>query len=46
MHLEYFEIVDDKDLRSVSDWKDKVNKVGCIAVHLGEVRLIDNLIFD
>ena len=46
MHLEYFEIVDDKDLRPVSDWKDKVNKVGCIAVHLGEVRLIDNLIFD
>lgn len=46
MHLEYFEIVDDKALRPVFDWKEKVNKVGCLAVQLGSVRLIDNLIFD
>jgi pantoate--beta-alanine ligase len=44
--LEYFEIVEDKELRPVMDWEEKVNKVACIAVQLGGVRLIDNLIFD
>lgn len=46
MHLSYFEIVEDKELRPVMDWREKVNKVGCIAVEIGGVRLIDNLIFD
>lgn len=46
MKLEYFEIVEDKGLRPVKDWHEKVNKVGCLAVQLGGVRLIDNLIFD
>lgn len=46
MKLEYFEIVEDKALKQVKEWDEKVNKVGCIAVQLGEVRLIDNLIFD
>jgi len=46
MQLEYFEIVEDKALRPVHDWKEKVNKVGCMAVQIGSVRLIDNLIFD
>ena len=46
MHLEYFEIVEDKELRPVIDWKEKVNKVGCLAVQLGGVRLIDNMNFD
>jgi pantoate--beta-alanine ligase len=46
LHLEYFEIVEDKGLRPVSDWNENVNKVACIAVQLGPVRLIDNLIFD
>ena len=46
MHLAYFEIVEDKELRPVLDWQEKVNKVGCIAVEIGGVRLIDNLIFD
>jgi pantoate--beta-alanine ligase len=45
-HLEYFEIVDDKDLRPVTHWDEAVNKVGCIAVQLGEIRLIDNLNFN
>jgi pantoate--beta-alanine ligase len=44
--LEYFEIVDDKDLRPVTHWGEAVNKVGCIAVQLGEIRLIDNLNFN
>jgi pantoate--beta-alanine ligase len=46
MHLEYFEIVEDKELRPVIDWKEKVNKVGCLAVQLSGVRLIDNMNFD
>ena len=46
MRLEYFEIVEDKGLTSIQTWDEKVNKVGCLAVHLGEVRLIDNLNFD
>ena len=44
--LEYFEIVEDKELRSVIDWSEKVNKVACLAVLLGGVRLIDNMNFD
>ena len=46
MRLEYFEIVEDKGLTSIQTWDEKVNKVGCLAVHLGGVRLIDNLNFD
>lgn len=46
MRLEYFEIVEDKGLTSIQTWEEKVNKVGCLAVHLGKVRLIDNLYFD
>ena len=45
MQLEYFEIVDDKDLQPVVSWEGQVNKVGCLAVQLGGIRLIDNLIF-
>ncbi len=44
--LDYFEIVEDKALISVKDWSEGVNKVGCIAVVLGGVRLIDNMFFD
>jgi len=46
LKLEYYEIVEDKELRPVMDWQEEVNKVACIAVQLGGVRLIDNLIFD
>jgi pantoate--beta-alanine ligase len=46
MELEYFEIVDDKELTPVKQWDDKVNKVGCLAVLLGGVRLLDNLNFN
>lgn len=46
MKLEYFEIVDDQNLTPLSDWTEAVNKVACIAVHLGEIRLIDNIYFD
>jgi pantoate--beta-alanine ligase len=46
LEIEYFEIVEDKSLRSISSWFEPVNKVGCIAVLLGGVRLIDNMIFN
>jgi len=46
MELEYFEIVEDKGLTAIEEWDEKVNKVACLAVLLGEVRLIDNLKFD
>lgn len=46
IQLDYFEIVEDKELRPILNWEEKVNKVGCIAVQLGDIRLIDNLIFD
>ena len=46
LNLEYFEIVEDKGLMSIDEWNTSVNKVACLAVHLGEVRLIDNLNFD
>jgi pantoate--beta-alanine ligase len=45
LQTEYFEIVDDKELITVDDWDAKVNKIGCIAVHCGKVRLIDNVTF-
>jgi pantoate--beta-alanine ligase len=44
--FEYFQIVNDIDLRKIKTWSEKSNKVGCVAVHLGRVRLIDNIIFD
>ncbi|GMT45928.1 MAG: pantothenate synthetase [bacterium] len=41
--LEYFDIVDDKTLRPVDAWNDKVGTIACVAVWLGSVRLIDNI---
>jgi pantoate--beta-alanine ligase len=45
LKVEYFEIVNDMDLQPVKDWNEKSNKVGCIAVKTGKVRLIDNIRF-
>jgi pantoate--beta-alanine ligase len=45
MQAEYFEIVDDQNLKQVNNWQEPNNKVGCIAVQLSEVRLIDNIYF-
>ncbi|MCK9411634.1 MAG: pantoate--beta-alanine ligase [Prolixibacteraceae bacterium] len=45
LKIEYFEIVDELTLKTVSSWKRKGTKVGCIAVFAGKVRLIDNIIF-
>lgn len=43
--VEYFEIVDDTTLEQIKDWKESNNKVGCITVQVGKVRLIDNVTF-
>ena len=43
LEVEYFEIVDDKYLQPITSWEEKNNKVGCIAVKVGKVRLIDNI---
>ena len=44
--VEYFEIVDEKDLvpvRSTADFKKGTRYFGCIAVKAGKIRLIDNV---
>ena len=46
LETEYFEIVDDETLKSIESWDQPLNKVGCLAVFCGEVRLIDNLDFN
>lgn len=45
LEVEYFEIVDDTDLRPIKDWNENKNKVGCIAVYADKIRLIDNIVF-
>ncbi|NOX47358.1 MAG: pantoate--beta-alanine ligase [Chlorobi bacterium] len=44
MQLEYFEIVDMYSLKILNAWAESNNIIACIAVHVGEVRLIDNMI--
>jgi pantoate--beta-alanine ligase len=41
--VEYFEIVDDTYLKPVLSWNESNIKVGCIAVRVGKIRLIDNI---
>ncbi len=45
LNVEYFEIVDESSLEPIDNWSQKGEKVGCIAVHVGKVRLIDNIRF-
>ncbi|MBL7968175.1 MAG: pantoate--beta-alanine ligase [Prolixibacteraceae bacterium] len=45
LDTEYFEIVDSVTLQPVKSWSDQCKKVGCIAVHCGKIRLIDNIEF-
>lgn len=42
--LEYLEVADAENLLPVEEWKPGNRYVACIAVHLGNVRLIDNVI--
>ncbi|MCF8373753.1 MAG: pantoate--beta-alanine ligase [Bacteroidales bacterium] len=41
--FEYFRIVDDTSLQATLSWDEPGQKVACIAVHVGPVRLIDNI---
>lgn len=41
---EYFEIVDMDDLTPIEQWKDTNRSILCVAVYLGQVRLIDNIV--
>lgn len=45
LNTEYFEIVDSATLQPIKSWDDPCSKVGCIAVHCGKIRLIDNVEF-
>ena len=46
LDLEYFEIVEDKDLKLIKNWDSKENIVACVAIFCGKVRLIDNIVFN
>jgi len=41
--LEYFDIVNENNLKNIKSWDEKCNKIGCIAAWLNDVRLIDNI---
>ncbi len=45
LKVEYFEIVDVRHLKPVRNWTGKSCKIGCIAVKIGNIRLIDNMNF-
>jgi pantoate--beta-alanine ligase len=45
LSTEYFEIVHDKTLEVCMNWNEKGGKIGCIAVNVGKIRLIDNVRF-
>ena len=46
LNTEYFEIVNADTLLAVNNWDEPCIKVGCIAVHCGKIRLIDNVMFE
>lgn len=41
--MDYYSIVDGDSLQDISDWGDSNYIVGCIAIYLGKIRLIDNI---
>lgn len=45
LQVEYFEVSNAETLEPIRDWNDAEHAVGCIVVHAGSVRLIDNIIF-
>lgn len=42
--FEYFEIVDSETLLPVNEWNPQLKAVGCVAVWIRDVRLIDNML--
>ena len=45
MKVEYFEIIDARTLAPIEEWEESNWIVGCITVFLGDVRLIDNIVY-
>ncbi len=45
LRVEYFSIVNAETLEEIEQWNDTNQVVGCIAVNVGLVRLIDNILF-
>lgn len=45
LRVEYFEIADADTLQRIDGWDQAERVVGCVVVHAGNVRLIDNVIF-
>ncbi|MDR0830754.1 MAG: pantoate--beta-alanine ligase [Prevotellaceae bacterium] len=45
LKVEYFEIIDGNSLQNINDWRSSDYVVGCITVHCGKVRLIDNICY-
>lgn len=43
LKVEYFEVVDADSLQAVHAWEDSKAIVGCVAVRVGKIRLIDNI---
>jgi pantoate--beta-alanine ligase len=46
LNTEYFCIINEKTLLPIHTWSDPGRKIGCIAVHCGKIRLIDNIAFE
>lgn len=46
INVEYFELVNENTLEPVNEWSSDFGIYGCIAVHCGNVRLIDNVKFN
>lgn len=46
LKVEYFEIVDEHTLQTIQNTDNQKNAVGCIAVWAGDVRLIDNVVYN
>jgi pantoate--beta-alanine ligase len=45
LHTEYFEIIEETSLKPVKSWLEAGSKIGCVAVRVSDIRLIDNINF-
>lgn len=46
LKVEYFELVKEPDLQSIENWDEAEKILACVAVNVGNVRLIDNIYFN
>ncbi len=44
--VEYFKILNTENLSEIKNREDKAGKIACVAVNIGKIRLIDNLILE